>query len=91
MYCYADPRLDLEPVWEARFCTVAYVNSFAKIFEITPINQVRYYCILESLWRGVAAAGIGKFTHDDVVHKFIKLGLRFDNFHCFWGGAFGAF
>ena len=68
---YINSSLDLEPVWDARFCTVAYVNSFAKIFEITPISQGRYYCFLESLWRAVVAAGMGKFTHHDVVHKII--------------------
>ena len=68
---YLNSSLDLEPVWEARFCTVAYVNSFAKIFEITLTSQGRYYCFLESLWRGVVAAGIRKFTHYDVVHKFV--------------------
>ena len=53
LYCYADPKLDLEPVWEARFCTVAYVNSFAKIFGICPISQRRYSCFLGSLRRSV--------------------------------------
>ena len=77
---YLNASLDLEPVWEARFCTVAYVNSFAKIFAVTPISQVRYHCILDCLWRSVVAAGIREFAHYDVVHKFIKRGLRFDHF-----------
>ena len=55
LYCYADPRLDLEPVWEALFCTVTYVNSFAKIFGICPISQRRYSCFLGSLRQSVSS------------------------------------
>ena len=53
LYCTADARLDLEPVWEALFSTVAYVNSFAKIFGICPIAQRRYSCFLGSLRKSV--------------------------------------
>ena len=58
LYCTADARLDLEPVWEARFCTVAYVNSFAKIFGICPITQRRYSCFLGSLRQSVFSGSI---------------------------------
>ena len=67
---YLNASLDLEPVWEARFCTVLYVNSFAKIFEILPISQRRYSCFPGSLWRGVVATAIRKFTRYAVVLKF---------------------
>ena len=50
---YINASLDLEPVWEARFCTVEYVNQFAKIFGICTISQRRYSCFLGSLRRSV--------------------------------------
>ena len=68
---YPNASLDLEPVWEARFCTVLYVNSFAKIFGIYPMSQRRYSCFLGSLRRSVVAPGNGELTHYDVVHKLI--------------------
>ena len=70
-YGYLNASLDLEPVWEARFCTVLYVNSFATIFRICPISQRRYSCFLGSLRRSVVAPGIREFTHYDVVHKLM--------------------
>ena len=33
---YMNASLDLEPVWEARFCTVLYVNSFAENLRNSP-------------------------------------------------------
>ena len=68
---YLNTSLDLEPVWEARFCTVLYVNSFAKIFGICPSSQRRCSCFLGSLRRSVVAPGIREFMHYDYVHKLI--------------------
>ena len=84
---YLNTSLDLDPVWEARFCTVLSGNSFAKIFGICLISQRRYSSFLGSLRQSVLRYPLQN-RELMKIKVFARKGCKSWR-NCFWGGSGG--